>query len=64
MEYTNSQMRELIGEHIHSKRDREILSMFYVDDISQEIIAEKFKMSVRGIQYIISRNRDTISKNL
>ena len=27
MEYTNSQIREIIAEHIHSERDRKILEI-------------------------------------
>jgi DNA-directed RNA polymerase specialized sigma24 family protein len=64
MEYTNSQIREIIEEHIHKKRDREVLLRFYADKITQEKIAEEFEMSVRGIQYIIARTRETIADNL
>lgn len=64
MEYTNSQIREIIAEHIHKQRDREVLLRFYADKITQEKIAEEFQMSVRGIQYIISRTRKTISEKL
>ena len=64
MKYTNSQIREVIEEHIHKKRDREVLLRFYADKISQEKIAEEFEMSVRGIQYIIARTRETIADNL
>lgn len=64
MKYTNSQIREVIAEHIHKKRDREVLLRFYADKITQEKIAEEFQMSVRGIQYIIARTRETIADNL
>ena len=60
MEYTNSQMRALIGEHIHSKRDRYLLEMVYIDGIKQEAIAEKLDMSVRQIQNIIYKHQNTI----
>ena len=64
MEYTNSQIKAVIAEHIHKERDREVLLRFYADRITQERIAEEFQMSVRGIQYIISRTRKTITENL
>lgn len=64
MEYTNSQIKAVIEEHIHSQRDREILLKFYADKKGQERIAEEYQMSVRGVQYVISRNRETISRNL
>ena len=34
MEYSNSQIREIIGEYIHSERDRAILSRRLIDGIS------------------------------
>lgn len=40
-EYTNSRITYLIDEHIHHKRDREIMKMHYVDGISAEIIAKE-----------------------
>lgn len=40
-DYTNSQIIALIDEHIHSKRDREIMKMHYVDGISADAIAKR-----------------------
>lgn len=60
MEYTNSQMRELIGEYIHSKRDRDVLEMIFIDGYTQEIVAEKVDMSVRQIQNIVYKHQNTI----
>lgn len=34
MEYTNSQIRDLIREHIHSERDRKILFRRLVDGVT------------------------------
>ncbi len=39
--YTKSRITYLIDEHIHHKRDREIMKMHYVDGISAEIIAKE-----------------------
>ena len=64
MEYTNSQMRELIGEHIHSQRDRTVLEMIYIDGFTQETVAEKVDMSVRQIQNIIYKHQNTIFMHL
>lgn len=64
MEYTNSQMRELIGEHIHSKRDRDVLEMIYIEGYTQETVAEKIDMSVRQIQNIIYKHQNTIFMHL
>ena len=43
MEYTNSQVREAIAEHIHSERDRRILERRFIDGITIEKLAEEEK---------------------
>ena len=55
MEYTNSQIRDLIDEHIHSERDREILKRRLIDGVCFEPLAEEFGMSVRQIKSIVYR---------
>ena len=64
MEYTNSQMRALIGEYIHSQRDRDVLEKVYIDGITQEKIAEDMEMSVRQIQNIIYKHQNTLFMHL
>ena len=56
MEYTNSQIRELIREHIHSERDRMILARRLIDGVTFERLAEEFEMSPRQIRTIVHRN--------
>ena len=41
MEYTNSQIREIIGEYIHSERDRKIMERRLIDGITFELTGEK-----------------------
>ena len=53
MEYTNSQIREAIEEHIHSERDRQILMRRLIDGITFERLAEEFDMSPRQIKTIV-----------
>ena len=55
MEYSNSQIREIIGEFIHSERDRAIAARKLVDDITFEQLAEDFNMSVSQIKRIVYR---------
>lgn len=55
MQYTNSQIRALIDEHIHSERDRAILKRSLCDDIGYEAIAEEFGMSRSQIARIVPR---------
>lgn len=56
MDYTNSQIKALIMEHIHSQRDRKILYRRMVDGITYERLAEEFQMSPRQIRNIIYKN--------
>ena len=53
MEYTNSQIRELIAEYIHSERDRKVLERRLIDGITFERLAEEFDLSVRQTKKIV-----------
>ena len=53
MEYSNSQIREIIGEYIHSERDRRIMERRLVDGIVFERLAEEFDLSVRRVKTIV-----------
>ena len=64
MEYTNSQVRELIAEHIHSERDREILSRRLIDGIVIERLAEEFALSPRQITNILRKNENILFSKL
>lgn len=64
MEYTNSQIRELIAEHIHSERDRKILNRRLIDGITFERLAEEQEMSVRQIKNIVYRSEKILFRKL
>jgi AraC-like DNA-binding protein len=64
MEYTNSQIRDLIREHIHSERDRKILFRRLVDGITFERLAEEFQMSTRQIKSIVSKQENILFRKL
>ena len=64
MEYTNSQMRALIDEYIHSERDRAILKRRLVDGIFFEPLAEEFGMSDRQIKTIVYRAEKILCSHL
>ncbi len=64
MEYTNSEITNLIDEHIHSERDRAILKRRLVDGIRYEKLAENFDMSVRQIKNIVYKSEDKLFKYL
>ena len=52
---TNSQLAELIGEHIHSERDRQILKLKLIDGYTYEKIAEIYEMSPRYIRSLVKK---------
>ena len=63
-EYTNSQIRDLIREHIHSERDRKILYRRLVDGITYERLAEEFLLSERQVREIVHRNEGILFKKI
>lgn len=64
MEYTNSQIREIIAEWIHSERDRRILERRLIDGITFERLAEEFELSVRCAKTIVYRCQVEIFKHV
>jgi DNA-directed RNA polymerase specialized sigma subunit len=64
IEYSNSQISELIDEWIHSERDRAIMKRRLIDGLTHERLAEEFDMSERQIKRIIYKNMDVLSKRI
>lgn len=64
MEYTNSQMRELIDEYIHSERDRAILKRRLIDGLCFEPLAEEFDLSVRHVKKIVYKEQDKLFRHM
>ena len=64
MEYSNSRVREIIGEYIHSERDRAIMIRRMVDEITMERLAEEFGLSVSQIKRIIWKNSEIVFRHL
>lgn len=64
MEYTNTQIRELIAEHIHSERDRRILERRLIDGITFERLAEENELSVSQVKRIIWKNSEIVFRHL
>ena len=52
---TNSELAELIGEYIHSERDRQIMKMKLIDGYTYEKIAEIYEMSPRYIRSLVKK---------
>ena len=49
MQYTNSQIKELIKEYIHDKTDRKILYLRFVDNDTLEEIAGKVRLDKKTV---------------
>lgn len=64
MEYTNSRIRELIAEYIHSERDRAILERRLIDGITFDRLAEEFDMSVRQTKSIVYKAQEQLFRHL
>ena len=63
-EYTNSEIKCVIDEVIHSQRDRDLLKRRLIDGICFEPLAEEFDLSVRQVKHIVYKAQDKIFKNL
>jgi len=64
MEYSNSQIRKIIAEWIHSERDRRILERRLIDGITFERLAEEFDMSTRQIKAIVYKTQEKLFRHL
>ena len=64
MEYTNSQIKTLIMEHLHSARDRAILYERLVNGLTFEALGEKFQLSDRQIKSIVYKAEKVLFKHL
>ena len=56
-QYSNTHIRHLIDEYIHSERDRAILKRKLLDDITFERLAEEFDLSVRMTKTIVYKGQ-------
>ena len=64
MEYTNSRIREIIGEWIHSERDRRLLERRLIDGVTFERLADEFDMSDRQVRRIVYKLQEQLFKHL
>lgn len=64
IEYSNSEIANIIDEYIHNQKHRAIMKRRYIDGICFEPLAEEFDLSTKQIKNIIYKNEDTILKHL
>ncbi len=63
MEYTNSRLREIVGEFVHDERARRIMIRKYADNITIERIAEETELSVSQVKRIIKKHYQTVFRH-
>lgn len=63
-EYETDQMTELIRQHIHSERDRLILSRRLIDGITFEKLAEEFDLSTKAVRIIVHKQETILFRHI
>lgn len=71
MEYTNSQIRGIIDEYIHSERDREVLCYRLIHGLTIEQIANRYQeqhpdgyISTDTVKRIIKKNEPILFRHV
>ena len=64
MEYTNSQIRELIMEHIHNQVDRKMAYDRLVNGLTFEKISEIYQMDVKTVRKRIHKCENELFKHI
>ena len=64
MEYTNSQVRELIAEHIHNSDDRKMLLLRLIDGMSFEAIGFEMGMTTKTVRVRIHKGEEILFKHI
>ena len=64
MEYTNSQIRELIAEHIHNADDRKMLQLRLVDGMTFEQIGFEMGMTTKTVRIRIHRQETVLFRHI
>lgn len=59
---SSSQIETLINEWIHSRRDREIMRLKFLDDLSYEEIADRVHLSLTQTKTIAYKSVDLIKE--
>ena len=64
MEYTNSQARELIAEHIHNADDRKMLQMRLIEGMTFEAIGFEMGMATKTVRIRIHKGEQILFKHI
>lgn len=63
-QYSDTRIRHLIDEYVHSERDRAILKRKLLDRVTFERLAEEFQLSVRRTKDIVYKGQWLIYKHI
>ena len=64
MEYTNSQIRDLIAEHIHNTDDRKMLQLRLIDGRTFEQIGYEMGMTTKTVRIRIHKGEEILFKHI
>lgn len=64
MEYTNSQIRDLIAEHIHNADDRKMLQLRLIDGMTFEQIGFEMGMTTKTVRLRIHKGEQILFKHI
>ena len=64
MEYTNSQIRDLIAEHIHNSADRQMLSLRLIDGMTFEQIGFEMGMTTKTVRIRIHKGEEILFRHI
>ena len=64
MEYTNSQIRELIVEYCHNVDDRRMLELRLIDGMTFEAIGFEMGMTTKTVRTRIHRQEEVLFRHI
>ena len=64
MEYTNSQIHDLIAEHIHNATDRKMVFERLVNGLTFEKISEIYQMDVKTVRKRIHKCEEILFRHI
>ena len=64
MEYTNSQIRDLINEYCHNSDDRKMLQLRLIDGMTFEQIGFEMGMTTKTVRIRIHRQEEILFKHI
>ena len=64
MEYSNSRIREIIGEYIHDEKHRQLMERRLIDNVTIDRLSEEFDLSVSQVKRIIWKDSEIVFRHL